>query len=242
MKISKSTIFDWFDTPFYHILYNNRDEEEAKYFMDNLLKFLNIREGSNILDLGCGRGRHSIYLNKRNYTVSGYDFSKNNIAYAKTFETEKLTFQRHNMLNPLDKKFDYIFNLFTSFSFFIDEDDDLNVVKNIKEGLNPNGVGVIDFLNTHYVCNHLKKQETVIKDTITFKINRYVENEFLYKNITFNFEKKPFFFSERIKLLELNDFKALFEKANVTLKHTFGDYKLNAFNEIHSPRLILLFQ
>ena len=53
----------WFDTPYYHILYKDRNHAEAHLFMDNLTNYLNLPEDGKILDLACGRGRHSIYLN-----------------------------------------------------------------------------------------------------------------------------------------------------------------------------------
>jgi len=47
----------WFDTPYYHILYKDRDYDEAQAFMDNLTHYLNLPEESKILDLACGKGR-----------------------------------------------------------------------------------------------------------------------------------------------------------------------------------------
>ena len=41
MKQSESKWYTtWFDTPYYHILYKNRDDEEAKNFMAKLSDFL----------------------------------------------------------------------------------------------------------------------------------------------------------------------------------------------------------
>ena len=69
----------WFDTPYYHILYKDRDYNEAQLFMDNLTHYLNLPEEAKILDLACGKGRHSIYLNSLGYDVTGADLSENSI-------------------------------------------------------------------------------------------------------------------------------------------------------------------
>ena len=53
----------WFDSPYYHILYKERNYREAQVFMDNLTHYLNLPEGATVLDLACGKGRHAIYLN-----------------------------------------------------------------------------------------------------------------------------------------------------------------------------------
>ncbi|NQX98132.1 MAG: hypothetical protein HRT73_09675, partial [Flavobacteriales bacterium] len=36
---------DWFDSPYYHILYKNRDDKEAKDFISNLINYL--KPGTN---------------------------------------------------------------------------------------------------------------------------------------------------------------------------------------------------
>ena len=53
------------------------------------------------------------------------------------------------------KKFDAIFNLFTSFGYFENEDDNLRTLKAIKAGLKENSCGVIDFLNSDYAIKNL---------------------------------------------------------------------------------------
>ena len=63
-EIPKKWFHNWFNSPYYHILYTHRDEEEAEFFLDNLCAYLTPKDQSTILDIGCGRGRHAIYLNK----------------------------------------------------------------------------------------------------------------------------------------------------------------------------------
>jgi SAM-dependent methyltransferase len=108
----------WFDSPYYHILYKNRDDKEAGLFMKNLTSFLNLSTSSKILDLACGKGRHSKYLNQLGYHVTGIDLSPQSIVYAKQFENDKLFFEEHDMSLTYPQKFDAVFNLFTSFGYF----------------------------------------------------------------------------------------------------------------------------
>ncbi|MFN5878833.1 MAG: SAM-dependent methyltransferase, partial [Flavobacteriales bacterium] len=68
---SKEWFADWFDTPYYHILYKNRNDEEAAHFIENLIEFIQLDLGSRVLDLACGKGRHSVTLNKLGYNVLG---------------------------------------------------------------------------------------------------------------------------------------------------------------------------
>jgi hypothetical protein len=46
---------NWFDSPYYHLLYSNRDAIEAQKFIDQLLDFLQPSANARMLDLACGR-------------------------------------------------------------------------------------------------------------------------------------------------------------------------------------------
>ncbi|AUC81686.1 bifunctional 2-polyprenyl-6-hydroxyphenol methylase/3-demethylubiquinol 3-O-methyltransferase UbiG [Lacinutrix sp. Bg11-31] len=232
----------WFNTPFYHILYKDRDYAEGENFMYNLTEYLNIPEHGKILDLACGKGRHAIYLNKIGFNVTGVDLSKNSITHAKQFENDTLHFNVHDMCKPYPEQFDAVFNLFTSFGYFENEEDNLNTIKAIKEDLNEYGFGVIDFLNSEYIIDNLVEENTKTVEGIDFHQKRRVENGYIVKDISFTFEGKEFEFQERVRALTLADFEALFEKAGVYLLDVFGDYKLNKYHKKTSERLILIFK
>ena len=57
MSIQKKWFQSWFDTSYYHILYKNRNDDEAQRFITNLVEYLNIAKDQKILDLACGKGR-----------------------------------------------------------------------------------------------------------------------------------------------------------------------------------------
>ena len=124
----------WFNTPYYHILYKNRNDEDAQFFMRNLTNFLALAKNAHILDLPCGKGRHSVYLNSLGYTVTGGDLSENSINHAKNFENETLYFEVFDMRKPIKNTYDAIFNLFTSFGYFDEDEEDITVLKNQKRG------------------------------------------------------------------------------------------------------------
>ncbi len=240
-KDTKDWFTSWFDTPFYHILYKNRDDQEAQSFMETLTSYLNIPQDSEILDLGCGKGRHAVYLNNIGYDVTGVDLSPQSIAFAQQFENSTLHFDVHDMSKPYSQQFNAVFNLFTSFGFFEDNNDNLNTIKAIKADLKPNGIGVIDFMNVNHVVNNLIPEDVKTIDGIDFHLKRFVEDNFIIKDISFNFEKKQHNYIERVKAITIDDFKVMFEKANVQLLDIFGDYQLNKFDRNNSERLIMIF-
>jgi len=240
-KETKQWYKSWFDTPFYHILYKERDYKEAKAFIEKITTYLNIPENGKILDLACGKGRHSIHLNNLGYDVTGLDLSNQSIAFAKQFENKSLHFDVHDMSKPYHSKFDAVFNLFTSFGYFENEEDNQNTLNSIKENLKKYGIGIIDFLNAQYIIDNLVPDEIKTVNDITFTLKRFVENDYIVKDISFVYEENSYNFQERVKAFTLKDFKAMFAKANIELLDIFGDYNLNKFNVNYSERLIMIF-
>jgi len=233
---------DWFNSPFYHQLYKERDYSEATYFMNNLISKLQIDKNSSILDLACGRGRYSLYLSKIGHKVTGIDISKENISEAKKNESDKLNYVHHDMRQPLNEKFDLILNLFTSFGYYQNDKDNISVIKSIKYNLNSEGKAVIDFLNIDYVLNNLIKYEEKVFDKTRFVIKRYLENNLLVKDITIDSNNKAYKFQEKVKTYGLVDFLTMSKECGLELKEKFGDYNLNTFNKNSSPRLIMVFE
>ncbi len=240
-KETEAWYTSWFNTPYYHILYKDRDHREAALFMNAITSYLNLKENSTILDLACGRGRHSKYLSRRGFKVTGVDLSEESIEYAKQFEGPNLHFDVHDMCVPYPKQFDAVFNLFTSYGYFKRDSDNLETIKAIKSELKPEGHGVIDFLNAKLAIKNLVPKERKKVGNIVFHIEKYVRDGFIFKNIRFEDEGEEYVFTERIKALTHSDFKDYIKEAGVELKAVFGDYHLSEFNEDTSERLILIF-
>ena len=239
--MNKSDWFtDWFNTSYYHTLYKERNDKDAQLFMRNIINFLKIPSSSHLLDLPCGKGRHSIYLNSLGYKVTGADLSVNSIQAAKKYENNTLDFKLKDMRKPFNIKYDAVFNLFTSFGYFENDMDDILVLKNIHKGLRENGLLVLDFLNVVNVEKKLVKKEVKIVDEITFNLQREIKDGFILKHITFTDKGINHSFSERVKYLTLKKFESYFFEAGLKINHIFGDYHLAKFNPETSERLIFV--
>lgn len=241
-QIADNWFASWFDSPYYHILYKDRDYAEAQLFMDNITNYLNLPEEAKILDLACGKGRHSIYLNKLGYDVTGADLSENSIAEAKKSENDKLHFTVHDMREPYDEKYDAIFNLFTSFGYFESDADNLATLRAIKESLSETGFAVIDFMNVPQVIENLVAEEVKTVDGIDFRIKRFHIDNHIFKEIDFEDNGQKFHFTEKVQALTLEDFENMMETAGIYLLDIFGDYKLRKFHKLESERLIMIFK
>lgn len=239
--MTKEWFGQWFNSPYYHILYQHRDEKEAQHFIDTLQAALLFQPGDPVMDLACGKGRHSIYLHSKGLKVWGLDLSEQNIALAQRHATEGLYFAQHDMREVyLPEAFQCIFNLFTSFGYFDDESDNLAAIQAMYQGLKHGGCALIDFLNPHVVINQLVPEEIKYLDGIEFHIQRSFENGFIVKRIQLEDQGTQHQFEERVRAIGYEDFLHYFEQTGFTLAQTWGDYQLGAFQKEHSERMIFL--
>jgi len=228
---------EWFDSPYYPLLYRHRNEEEAAKFIDNLVSYLNPAPYTRILDIACGRGRHALHLWQKGFYVTGIDLSSKNISLAKQNRSNHLHFFVHDMRNVFKKnKFDIALNLFTSFGYFEEEKDNCRVIESAAKSLKPNGIFVLDFMNVKKIISSLKKEEKKVIDGIVFHISRSVENGFILKKI----KVKENVFEEKVKALTWCDFKKYFSQTGFQIHALFGSYELSNFDEKISDRLIII--
>lgn len=232
---------EWFDSPYYHILYKNRNDKEAQGFIDNLITYLQPPKESKVLDVACGKGRHAIYMNQLGYDVDAFDLSKNSIDHAKQMENTSLHFFVNDIRQPLKlDAYDYAFNLFTSFGYFDDENDNYESIKAISRSLKENGRFIIDFMNVSKVIKNMVNSEVKVVDNIRFNIIRSIKDGFIIKDISFTDNGIDYNFSEKVKAIYKNDFNNYFNRANLKVVATFGDYNLAPYDENTSDRLILI--
>ena len=239
--MNKDWFVNWFNTSYYHTLYEHRDETEACRFIDNLCDFLKIQSGAKILDLACGKGRHSIHLAKKGHFTTGVDLAEESILKAKENTITGVHFDVHDMRKYYkENEFDYVFNLFTSFGYFENSNENIDVIKGVALNLKKGGIFVLDFLNAAKVIKNLVAKESKTLNGIEFHINRTYEASTIIKDIKVIDKNKASNFQERVFAFGLSDMEEMASLAGLEIKHIFGDYNLNSFNESTSDRLILV--
>jgi len=243
--MGKTEWFDeWFDSPYYHILYKHRDYNEAKTFIDNLISYFKINPDHTVLDLACGKGRHSIYLNKKGFEVVGLDLSERNIEEARKYANDRLHFDVHDMREEYKKEaFNFVLNMFTSFGYFKTDAENESAICTVATALKPGGFFLLDFLNPYRVINNLVQEEVKSIDGIDFHINRKLSSDgFIEKNISFTDKGERHSYTERVKAIRRIEFLDYFRKANLKMVATFGAYNLNGYDPEQSERMIFVVQ
>lgn len=143
---------NWFEQPqfwarFYDWMFSAESFEQAETQTADLMQLLEIDSGA-VLDLCCGPGRHSIPLAKAGFRVAAVDRQPLLLEKARDYaarERAEIEFVQEDMRRfERPESFDAIVNMFSSFGYFEDPDDDLKVLQNAHRSLKRGGQLLID--------------------------------------------------------------------------------------------------
>ena len=214
--------------------------------MESILKMMDLKPKSKILDLCCGYGRHSIEFAQRGFQVTGYDLSDFFIEKAKKDSSDlglKIEFVRGDMRRlPFDNQFDAVVNIFTSFGFFDKESNDLKVTKGVSRALKKGGLFLLDLKNREYVIRNFQRrrwrqQEDFIMLEDNF-FDLFTSRWELTRTLLFeNGRKKEDSFS--LRMYTFTEILDLLKKSGFILESVYGDFDFREYS-LDSPRMILI--
>ncbi|MGN6196651.1 MAG: class I SAM-dependent methyltransferase [Ginsengibacter sp.] len=234
---------EWFNSPYYYQLYFKRDKKEAANFIDKLVEYLKPKPNSLMLDIACGKGRHSVQLASKGFDVTGIDLSEDSIKKAKKKETEHLHFFQHDMRLPFwINYFDYAFNFFTSFGYFNTRREHDNAIRTVSQSLRNHGIFVIDYLNVHFAEDHLIHKSEIEINGVNYFITKWFDETHFYKKIIVEDEnlKEPLEYQEKVAKFSLGDFTDMLAFQQMQMQEVFGDYSFNHYDVKKSPRMIMI--
>lgn len=243
MHIEKQGYRQWFNSPYYHLLYGHHNQREATVFIDKLIQYLQPAPSATMLDVACGKGRHARELAALGYEVTGIDLSEHSILKAKKWENEHLSFYQHDMRLPFwIHYFDDVFNFFTSFGYFDTDRENSNALRSMCHALKTGGILVMDYMNGQYVKEHLVADEVKIIRGVEFVIHREYQEGYFFKNMRISdiVQLRDLEFTERVRDFNRKDFEAMLRYQNMRLLEIFGDYHFNTWDPALSPRLIMV--
>lgn len=233
---------DWFNSSYYHKLYFERDEKEAAAFIGELIRYLRPEPASRMLDVACGRGRHSKILASMGYQVTGIDIAPRSIEEAIKTAPAGTEFFIHDMRLPFRSNYyQYAFNFFTSFGYFRTRREHDAAIRTIAASLKPGGCFVIDYLNVHYAENGLRHEEEKKVGATVYSIQRWDDSTHFHKRITISDPvlPHPYSYTEKVAKFNLGDFTEMLAYQGLQVQEIFGDYQLGHYDVQHSPRLII---
>jgi SAM-dependent methyltransferase len=147
----------WFDDYFkeaYNLAYISLyDREKAQKECEFIKKMLDMRPEHEILDIPCGFGRHAAEFTRQGYKITGMEYHPVQIKKAKEYmENEGVSFDiiQADMRNiPHKNRYDRLYNFFTSFGYFNDEENE-KTIGQFHEALKPGGLLLIETMNRDF--------------------------------------------------------------------------------------------
>jgi SAM-dependent methyltransferase len=245
----------WFSTQDYLDLYKHRDDKDASKIVSLIFGNINLPESSNVLDLACGNGRHSVLFAGKGMKVTGIDLSdylisqacRNKLTDYKDF-ADNLSFEIRDMRDiNHENNFDMVVNIFSSYGYFEDDKENERVIKSISSSLKHGGYFVLDFLNKDYLENHLVPFDVKRTEGKIIVQVREIKDKFVYKHILIfrnSGDEYPNLsqFTERIRLYTEDDFRKMLNNNGMKVINIFGDFSGSKYDRNDSERLIIFSQ
>ncbi len=237
----------WFGQD-YLALYPHRNRDEARQGVELLLSRVQVSPGSRLLDLACGAGRHLEALSARGVEAVGVDLSSHLLARARETVAECPLVRSDMRHIPFsDNTFHVVTSFFTSFGYFSTEEDNRQVLAEVRRILRPGGTFLLDFLNAHKVTATLRPRDRqvirgreVVQERRLLDGGRFVEKRIQIGRDGASEEGAPVrTFMERVRLYRPSELSSLLGEAGFQVTDTFGDYRGGALGP-DSPRVILL--
>ncbi|HJO94010.1 MAG TPA: class I SAM-dependent methyltransferase [Victivallales bacterium] len=241
---------EWFDNDSFWIetypfMFPEKRFQDTEEQIDNILQLIEFK-GTSILDLCCGPGRCSIALAKKGYFVTGVDKTgfllKKAIAKAKV-ENLSIGWIKDDMRNfKHPDSYDLILSMFTSFGYFDDKNEDIEVLKNIFSNLKSGGKCLIDVMGKERIAKILQPTTSETLDDGSMMVQKHrifddwtrIENEWI---IVKNGKAESFKFHHTV--YSGQELKNLFEKVGFVNTRLYGDLEGRPYGS-EAQRLIIV--
>jgi SAM-dependent methyltransferase len=230
---------EWFGEEYLE-LYAHRDEEEARQQVAFFHRVCGAAESLNgpVLDLACGMGRHIRELQALGYHTIGCDLSQT-LLRTGIRENGPMAVVRADMRRlPFgDGCFAALVNFFTSFGYFSEEEENVQVVREMARVLKPGAQLLFDYLNVDRELENLVTRETRETPIGAVRIERWFDRSDRSFNKRMTIGEKRYL--ERVRGYDLDEISAMFASCSLSIREAFGDFDGSAFTRT-SPRLILV--
>lgn len=236
---------DWFDDYYLKFYLLNQSEELTKKQVKFIIDVLDLKEGSKVLDICCGTGRHLIEFSKIGIKGVGIDFNKKYIKLANKNKVKDINLKFLNIdarQIDFENEFDAAISIWTSFGYFSDAEN-LNLLKKIHKSLKKNGKLLIDLENIYYLLNNLPKERWEKKESefilernqLNLRSSRLKTERIIINN------KNKFEYVRDYRIYTLSELEIYSFEAGFKLIKFYGGYEKEELN-FSSKRLIVILE
>jgi SAM-dependent methyltransferase len=228
----------------YEKIYGIRDEvtqAEVRF----LINETSLPSQSDVLDLGCGTGRHAIRLAELGYNVTGLDISPVflKIAAEKADKVGlSINWVQQDMRKvPFENSFDLIFTMFGAWGFFEEDGENYAVFKRIHQALKTGGHFILDFFNRDWILSHFQPFYWEKREIGYFLEKRsfdYARERLNTQSVVIKEDGSELEWETSTRAFNLQEIIDMLQQAGLILVGVYGDLEKQS-SDLDTPRLLL---
>ncbi len=236
---------DWYEDAFgelYNVIYAHRSVEAAAPEALFAAQVLELTPGDRLLDLCCGNGRHLVHLARTTRHATGLDYSRALLQRARKALGERAQLVRADMRAlPFTHAFDAVTNFFTSFGYFQDDSENMQVITETARALKPGGRVFIDYVNPAFVRDTLEPHTVRGAGEYEIEDCRWIDESAIRINKTTRISRDGALvqeLGESVRLYERQELLSFLSHAGLTADHCYGNYAGEPISA-SEPRMII---
>jgi SAM-dependent methyltransferase len=242
---------DWFEdeelwSTWGPMLFSKQRLANAAVEVDMVLSLMpRVSRKAHILDLCCGVGRHTLELARHGYQVTGVDRTHEFLKQAREqADEEGLTVEFiqqdiRNFCRP--ETYHAVINLFTSFGYFKDRDEDRKVADNIFRSLKPGGTLLMDMSSKEVLAREFRERDWREVDGVFWLEERRIMDDWSRiqnRWILFK-DKKKYENLIDLRLYSAQELSDLLKDSGFSRIAVFGGLDGSPY-DIHAKRLVVV--
>ena len=232
-----------YDRIYMHTFTDERNRGEAEFIESSL----DAPPDSEILDVGCGHGRHALVLAEQGYKVTGVDLSGRFIRMAEE-EAKRRRLEAHFEVGDMRKlsykdNFEGVYSYFTSFGYFPHREN-IKVLEGVARALRKGGRFLLDTVNRDWILHQIEAQprrwdevdpDYLYLDDVSYNARtsrvhgrRIVIDRGIHREFTFD-----------LRVYSLSELEELIESVGMRIVSTYGGRDRSPFS-ISSRRMVII--
>jgi len=226
------------------IMFSEQRLEDAQEEVERIVSLLGIKPRTHILDLCCGIGRHSLELARRGFHVTGVDRTRSYLDRASKQAEQsglKVDFVQDDMRTFCrPDAFDAVINMFTSFSYFEDPEEDKQVVVNVYRSLKSGGAFVLETMGKEVLARVFKEKDWREENGIFLLTEHKISNNWGWMENRWIMLKDDKRTEVKVthRLYSAVELASLFTKCGFRHIDAYGDLSGNAYD--HTARRLVM--